>query len=64
MNIELGDIEDQLFAQLRLTTVQRLRAAGRGDGGLVVLLARQRGACLAELRAGSLRRTSRMQRAA
>jgi hypothetical protein len=64
VTIELGDIEDQLFAQLRLTTVQRLRAAVRGDDGLGLLLVRQRGACLAALRAHLSGPASSMQRAA
>ena len=63
MTIERGDIEDQLFAQLRLTTVQRLRAAVGGDDGLGVLLARQRLVCLTALRARSSRPASSMQRA-
>ena len=64
MTIELQHIEDQLFAQLRVATAQRLRAAQRGDGGLCVLLARQRSASLAELRARSARQPCRILHAA
>ena len=49
MTIEPINFEDQLFAQLRTTTVHRLRAAQRGDSGLCVLLERQRAQCLREL---------------
>ena len=64
MSNELCAIEDQLFAQLRMTTVQRLRAAARGDDGVGLLLARQRSACLAQLRAGFARPSHNLQRAA
>ncbi len=49
MSIEPTSIEDQLFMQLRTATVQRLRAAQRGDGGLCVLLERERAHCLRQL---------------
>ena len=64
MTIEFEHIEDQLFAQLRVATAQRLRAADRGDGGLCVLLARQRCASLAELRANSSSQPRRLLYAA
>lgn len=54
MTIEPISLEDRLFAQLRSVTVERLRAAQRGDSGLCVLLARQRALCLGELE-GDLR---------
>lgn len=49
MTIEPINLEDQLFTQLRSATVQRLRAAQRGDDGLCVLLHRQRVHCLEAL---------------
>ena len=64
MTIEPKHIEEQLFAQLRVATAQRLRAADRGDGGLCVLLARQRNASLAELRACSARQPCHILHAA
>lgn len=54
MTIEPNSIEDQLFVQLRAATVQRLRAAQRGDDGLCTLLERERLSCLRELGAHSL----------
>ena len=54
VTIEADSIEDQLFVQLRAATVQRLRAAQRGDGGLCILLERERLSCLRELGAHSL----------
>ena len=49
MTIEPTSVEDQLFLQLRTVTVQRLRAAQRGDRGIWVLLERVRRGCLAQL---------------
>ena len=57
MTIEPTSIEDELFLQLRTATVQRLRAAARGDTGLCILLERQRGTHLREL--GGYRTESR-----
>lgn len=64
MTIELSSAEDLLFVQLRVVTAQRLRAVGRGDDGLCVLLARQRSASLAELRACSTSPSHRILNAA
>lgn len=50
VTIELSSLEDRLFVKLRVATAQRLCAAGRGDDGLCVLLARQRSLSLDELR--------------
>ncbi len=49
VTIEPISIEDQLFLQLRAATVQRLRAAQRGDGGLCILIERERVGCLRQL---------------
>jgi hypothetical protein len=49
VNLIPTGVEDQLFLQLRTLTVQRLRAAERGDRGICVLLERLRKNCLAEL---------------
>ena len=64
VTIEPNSIEDQLFVQLRAATVQRLRAAQRGDGGLCKLLERQRLGCLRELGAHSLQSPRRVLSAA
>lgn len=50
LSIEPQSAEDQLFFQLRTRTAQRLRAAARGDHGLIALIGRERAACLALLR--------------
>lgn len=49
MNLVPTGIEDRLFLQMRTLTVQRLRAAERGDRGICILLERLRQNCLAEL---------------
>ena len=64
MNLVPTSVEDQLFLQLRTLTVQRLRAAARGDRGICVLLERLRQNCLAELGGSQCRARRRLLRAA
>ena len=64
VTIEPNSLEDQLFVRLRAATVQRLRAAQRGEGGLCILLERERLSCLRELGAHSLESHRRILSAA
>lgn len=64
MTIEPTSIEDQLFLQLRAATVQRLRAAQRGDDGLCILLERERLGCLGMLGARRMAGRARILSAA
>ncbi len=64
MTIEPTSIEDQLFLQLRTVTVQRRRAAQRGDRGICVLLERVRQGCLLQLGAKQVKSRRRILSAA
>ncbi len=64
MNLVPTGVEDRLFLQLRTLTVQRLRAARRGDRGICILLERLRQNCLAELGGRQCKAHRRLLRAA
>jgi hypothetical protein len=64
VTIEPINSEDQLFLQLRTITVQRLRAAQRGDRGICVLLERVRQGCLAKLEGRDVKSRRRILSAA